>query len=471
MSTALSLHEQRPVTNGEAEQALLGAILLNNGAWHRVADFLRPEHFGDELHALLFDMLGTFIREGAKVDGMTLKMAVDADPRFGAVGGSNYVARLARAAATPVAARDYAIVIHDAYLRRVIVDIGAEMKESAATLFYEPDERGGASLPVDAETIASRALTALSGLRGAEAANIPTLGSVIGEIVAEDDEIAKGNLPVVRTGLRALDEIIVGFPRGEITVVAARPGLGKTALAATFALNMLRAGLRPCFWSLEMSRQQLGRRMCSMLSGVPYERQMTGKYELGDHEALNIAREELEALPLIVEDAPATTASRLAIQAQAWHRRDRCDAILIDYLSYIDDEPGTGRMTADERIGIKTRALKALAKQLDVPVILLAQLNRKCEERDPAIPQLSDLRGSGNIEQDAAVVLFIYREEVYVARREPPKEPAGAHADWLDEMKNTRGKARIIAAKNRFGIADRYAGVFYDGPKTLFRDV
>jgi replicative DNA helicase len=456
-----------PPYNTEAEQALLGAILINNAAFLRVSEFLQPEHFGNAVHGRIFAAIGKLLGRGQIANPVTLKNLFDQDGALTEIGGAQYLARLAGAAVTIINAEDYGRAVHDLYLRRELITLGEDVVNDAfrqdlddpAREQIERAERKLFDLAVDGEyeggfRTFSTALT--SAILNAEAA-FKRNGKTVG----------------VATGFVDLDRKLGGLHPSDLIVLAGRPSMGKTALATNIAFCAAKsykpppaAELRKAaedgavvgFFSLEMSAEQLATRILAEESGVSSDRIRRGDVSHEDFDRFVHASQRLAAVKLFLDDTPALTVSALRTRARRLMRQQGLGLIVIDYLQLL--RPSSQVRAQDNRvqeISEITRGLKALAKELNVPVLALSQLSRAVEQREDKRPMLADLRESGSIEQDADVVMFIFREEYYLSR-EPSRRPDEAESkfsdryqEWREQLEKVHGLAEIIVAKQRHG--------------------
>jgi replicative DNA helicase len=450
-----------PPQSIEAEQALLGALLLRNDAFDSVSDFLRAEHFYDPVHARIFSAIAKLITRGHIANPVTLKAYFENDGSFAEIGGAAYVARLAAAATQIVNVVHYGRLIRDLAARRTLIAIGEEMVITSYNgeidlTPAEQIEKAEQSLYRLAETGSYQ-----GGFRSFDEASVGAM------TMAASAYHRDGGISGVSTGFRDLDKILGGLQRSDLIVLAGRPAMGKTALGTNIAFHaaMTRAraqrdwngegdppddGAVVAFFSLEMSAEQLATRVLAERASVPSERIRRGQIQDHEYMALAEASREIEAIPLYIDDTGALSIASLAARARRLKRQNGLGLIVVDYLQLITP---SGQKRSDNRVQEVTeitQGLKALAKELDVPVLALAQLSRQVEQRDDKRPQLADLRESGSIEQDADAVLFVYREEYYLGRREP-KPGTEEYPKWQEEMDKVHGLAEIIIGKHRHG--------------------
>ncbi|PJG52851.1 replicative DNA helicase [Bradyrhizobium forestalis] len=444
--------------NIEAEQSLLGAILVNNDAFYRVSDFLEAKHFFEPLHQTIFETAGSLIRMGKIATPVTLKTFLPADTDVGGMTIGQYLARLAAEATTIINAQDYGRTIYDLSLRRDLIGIGEDMVNVAydAPVDFQPRAQ-----IEDAE----RRLYELaeSGRYDGGFQKFSQALAVAVDLAAKAFQ-RDGKLSGISTGMRDLDTKMGGLQHSDLIIVAGRPGMGKTSLATNIAYNVARAYVPELqadgttkaanggvigFFSCEMSADQLATRIVAERTGVPSSHIRRGGISEADFEKIREVSIELQSLPFYVDATGGLSIAQLMARARRLKRQKGLDLLVIDYIQLLS---GSGKRSDNrvQEITEITTSLKALAKELNVPVIALSQLSRQVESRDDKRPQLSDLRESGSIEQDADVVLFVYREEYYLAMKEPrPGTPE--HEKWQLDMSLAHGKAEVIIGKQRHG--------------------
>jgi replicative DNA helicase len=446
--------------NIEAEQALLGAILVNNEAFYRVSDFLEPRHFFEPIHQTIYQLARDLIRAGKLATPVTLKTFLDAGIDVGGLSVSQYLARLAAEATTIINAEDYGRTIYDLSIRRALIQVGEDMVNLAydAPVDFSPREQ-----IEDAE----RRLYELAETgrydggfqRFAQA--LTTAVDMAARAYQRD-----GKLSGLATHLDDLDRMMGGLQPSDLIILAGRPGMGKTALATNIGYNVAKAWrgeVRPDghtvtvnggivgFFSLEMSAEQLATRIIAEQTGIPSNQIRRGGISEADFERIKDYSIELQNLPFYVDETGGLSVAQLAARARRLKRQRGLDLLIIDYLQLLQ---GSTRRSQDNRVQEITEIttkLKALAKELNVPILALSQLSRQVESRDDKRPQLSDLRESGSIEQDADVVLFVYREEYYHLMRKPLESNREKFAEWLAESDKVHGKAEVIIGKQRHG--------------------
>jgi replicative DNA helicase len=471
--------------NVEAEAALLGALMIDNRLVEDVQLKLRPDHFFEPLHGRVYEAILRMTDANRVANPVTLRPLFEADEAIKEVGGPAYLAQLTGSGAAVIGARDFAQQIYDLALLRALIGVGRDLVEGALdtsedvaplaqieraeTELYKVAEEGGAE-----GRARSFGEAAIDSIRNAEAALN-----------------RGGGLTGITSGFTGLNSRIGGLQRSDLIIVAGRPGMGKTALATNMAfaaaerfLQDQADGIEPAkaagapiaIFSLEMSSEQLVTRVLSEQSQVTAEQIRTGS--LGRQEFASFARtaERLHSLPFYIDDTPGLTIAALRTRARRLKRQKGIGLVVVDYLQLLQ---GTGRGSNDNRvqeISEISRGLKQLAKELDVPVIGVSQLSRAVEQREDKRPQLADLRESGSIEQDADIVLFVYREEYYLRAHEPkhpiPGDPAevfSAFEEWEAKHSQVAGMAELIIAKNRHGGTGKER-LRFEGRFTKFSD-
>jgi replicative DNA helicase len=445
--------------NIEVEQALIGAILVNNEAYYRVSDFLEPRHFFEPAHQRIFELAITLIRAGKVASPVTLKTFLPPDADIAGLTLSQYLARLAAEATTVINAQDYGRTISDLSLRRSLILIGEDMVNVA---FDAPVDFSPRNQIEDAE----RRLYELAEIGRYDggfqrfAAALTTAVDMAARAYQRD-----GRLSGIACGLEDLDRQMGGLQSSDLIILAGRPGMGKTALATNIAYNVARAwrsesradgreetvnGGIVGFFSLEMSAEQLATRIISEQTEIASYRIRRGEIDPGDFDRIAAVAREMQALPLYIDETGGLSIAQLAARARRLKRQRGLDLLVIDYLQLLQ---GSTRRASEGRVQEVTEittGLKALAKDLNVPILALSQLSRQVENRDDKRPQLADLRESGSIEQDADVVMFVFREEYYLKNKEP-RAGTEEHFKWQAEMDAVHGKAEVIIGKQRHG--------------------
>ena len=446
-----------PPANVEAEQALLGAILVNNDAWDRVSDFLKTEHFVEEIHRRIFEIAGSLIRAGKLASPITLKTFLG-EHDLGGINVQQYLARLAAEATTIINAKDYGRAIHDLAIRRELIQIG----EDVVNVAYDAPVD---SSPRDQIEEAEKRLYQIAegGQYGGGFQKFSDALKIAVDMAARAYE-RDGHLSGVSTGLDDLDHKLGGLQASDLVIIAGRPGMGKTALATNIAFNIARAyrgQLRPDgttetldggvvgFFSLEMSSEQLATRIIAEQSGVPSYKIRRGDITENEFHQVSQAMIAMQSIPFYIDQTGGISIAQLTARARRLKRQRGLDVLVVDYLQLLSGTKSRAENRVQELTEITT-GLKALAKELNVPILGLSQLSRQVEQRDDKRPQLSDLRESGSIEQDADVVMFVYREEYYLKNKEP-RPGTDEHIEWMGQMERAHGRAEVIIGKQRHG--------------------
>lgn len=443
--------------NLEAEQYVLGALLYDNGAFDRCEN-LKADHFFEPFHARLFAIIEAAIRKGQLADPILVADQLARDPAFEEMGGLRYLADLVDRAPPSAHARDYARAVIETAKRRELIRIAGDLEAQAT----DPEiDASAADLIEEAEGALYK--LAENG-RGQSAGVVSFADAVTGAVKMAAAAFERdGGLSGLSTGLIDLDRKLGGLHPSDLVILAARPSAGKTALAANIAFHAARnyayetrpdgtkrttAGGQVLFFSLEMSAEQLAMRILAETSGVSGDRIRKGEIEAHEFGRVRDAAIEIQQAPLHIDATGGLALAKLSARARRQKRMTGLDLIVVDYLQLVT----TGRRDGNrvQEVSEITMGLKALAKDLDVPVIALSQLSRQVEQREDKRPQLSDLRESGSIEQDADMVLFLYREEYYRERAEPAQN-TDEHIKWCEQMDACRGKADVIIGKQRHG--------------------
>lgn len=440
--------------NLEAEQGLLGALLVDNRALERVGDFLKADHFFVPAHKRIYEAIQTLIERGQTATPITLKGFFEKDEGLSHIGGAAYLAELAANVVSIVNSQDYGRVIYDLHLRRELVLLGEEIVSNAYELTIDNDavstiEKAEGRLFTLAET-------------GDIGGGFVTLKDSV-EIAIEIAQKAyntEGHVTGATTGLIDLDKKLGGLHPSDLLILAGRPSMGKTSLATNIAYNTAKRyaqtggkeGAIVGFFSLEMSSDQLATRILADEANISGDDIRKGNFEAEDFARFVEASQILSTVPLHIDDTPALSISAVRTRARRLKRQHGLGMIVVDYLQLLR---GTGSKQGSENRVLEvaeiTRGLKAIAKELEIPVLALSQLSRAVEQRDDKRPQLSDLRESGSIEQDADVVMFVYREEYYLERAMPDMDDHEKFAEWQERMDRVRKTAETIVAKQRHG--------------------
>jgi replicative DNA helicase len=464
--------------NVDAECALLGALMVDNRLVEDIQLKLKSHHFFEPLHGRIYEAILKMTDSNRVANPVTLRPLFEADENIKEVGGAAYLAQLTGSGAAVIGARDFADQIYDLALLRALIGVGRDLVEGALdtsedvaplaqieraeTELYKVAEEGGAE--GRAKSFSDATKEALE--------------------MAERALNSGGHLSGFTTGLESLNAKIGGLHKSDLIIVAGRPGMGKSSLGTNIAFAAAQrfirdvedgidpeksAGAPVALFSLEMSADQLATRILAEQSGISSENLRMGKISQQEFRQLARAAAELQNLPLYIDDTPGLTIAALRTRARRLKRQKGIGAIVVDYLQLLQ---GSGRgSSADNRvqeISEISRGMKQLAKELNLPVIALSQLSRAVEQREDKRPQLSDLRESGSIEQDADIVLFIYREDYYLAAKQPDEDHPD-FAAWQEEMGRAYGRAEVIVAKQRHGATGKVR-LKFDSRITKFTD-
>jgi len=463
--------------NVEAEAALLGALMVDNRLVEDIQLKLKPHHFFEPLHGRIYEAILKLTDSNRIANPVTLRPLFEADESIKEVGGPAYLAQLTGSGAAVIGARDFAGQVYDLALLRALIGVGRDLVEGALdtsedvaplaqieraeTELYKVAEEGGAE--GRAKSFSDATKEALE--------------------MAERALNSGGHLSGFTTGLESLNAKIGGLHKSDLIIVAGRPGMGKSALGTNIAFAAARrflkdaedgiepaksAGAPAALFSLEMSADQLATRILAEQSGISSENLRMGRISQQEFRHLARAAAELQSLPLYIDDTPGLTIAALRTRARRLKRQKGIGLVVVDYLQLLQ---GSGKNSNDNRvqeISEISRGLKQLAKELDVPVIGLSQLSRAVEQREDKRPQLSDLRESGSIEQDADIVLFIYREDYYLAAHQPTDDHPD-FAEWKEKMERAYGRAEVIVAKQRHGATGK-VHLKFDSRITKFSD-
>ncbi len=459
----------------DVEQALLGAMLVDNQAIERVSGTLKPEHFYDPLHARLYEvMLAQFERGGMVITPLTLHAAMKADPGLLEVGGHAYLAGLAQASPALPNVRDLAKILQELAVRRALIHIGEDIVNTA----YEAPHDNPPKAQIEA---AEKALYAIAETSRYGEGPIDFAESLRRAVEsAEKAQARGGRISGVSSGFTDIDSLLGGLQPSDLLILAARPGMGKSALATNIAFNAARMwmqdmeagaevprGAAVLLFSLEMAAQQLSARILSEQTEIEMWKIRNGKFSDSEWEKFVLTMQELSTLPLFIDDSGGISIAQIAARARRLKREKKIGLIIVDYLQLV--EASRRLENRVQEITDVTKGLKTLAKELNVPILALAQLSRGVDARDDKRPVLSDLRESGSIEQDADVVMFIYREEYYLKTREPdPTTPD--HAKWVEKCERAFRRAEVLVEKHRHGATNRIE-LFFDDRFTRFSNL
>ncbi|MDA8253792.1 MAG: replicative DNA helicase [Rhodospirillales bacterium] len=484
-SPLLGLTQRLPPSNLQAEQALLGALLANNRAYERVSEFLAPEHFADAIHGRIFAAIARRCDAGQLADAVTLRAEFEHSGVLDEVGGTAYLAQLLSAMVGIINAGEYGRTIHDAWLRRQLIDIGETVVNNAFGAAAELDGAG----QVEA---AEQSLFDLAVRGGSDQALLPFERALTRAIDAAERAFHRaGHVSGLSTGLRDLDKKTGGLHPSDLLVLAGRPGMGKTALATKIAFGAAQslaaearerdpnavAKAAVAVFSLEMSAEQLATRLLAEEARISGDRIRRGDIGQKEFDRFVQVSRELAGMPLYIDDTPAITLSALRTRCRRLKRTSGLALVVVDYLQLMRPAAGSRPENRVLEISQITQGLKAIAKELAVPVLALSQLSRSVESREDKRPLLSDLRESGSIEQDADVVMFVYRDEYYLQQRAPKQigfdNDEKFHAaveKWQRDMESVHNRAELLIEKQRHGPTGKI-DLFFEGEFTRFADI
>lgn len=439
--------------NLEAEQGLLGALLIDNRALERI-DFLRPHHFFAGAHQRIFEAISRLVERGQTASPVTLKSYFETDEDLAQVGGAAYLADLAASVISVVNVGDYGKTIYELHLRRELITLGEDIVNES---YAHTLDRNATNTIEFAEGRLYK-LAESGDIRG----GFQTLkDSVMTAIeIAEVAFKTEGHVTGVTTGLRDLDQKLGGLHKSDLIILAGRPSMGKTSLAVNIAYNAAsryadtggKEGGIVGFFSLEMSADQLATRILADVAEISGDAIRKGNFSQDDFRRFVEASQRLSQVPLYIDDTPALSISAVRTRARRLQRQHGLSMLVVDYLQLLQ---GTGSRRGQENrvqeISEITQGLKAIAKELHIPVVALSQLSRSVEQREDKRPQLSDLRESGSIEQDADVVSFVYRKEYYLERERPDDEGSDKYIEWEQKLAKARNIAECVISKQRHG--------------------
>ena len=463
-----STDENKLPSNIEAEQSLIGSVLVNNDIIDEISNIVNAGKFFDPVHRKIYEVIENLNNKGMIANPITLKNYFENDSGLSEVGGVDYLVKLTRFSSSIKQAIDYAKIIHEMFVKRELIFISDGIEDQAKD---DQTEKTGENIIEDAE----KSLFDL-----AERGNFSQTFMKFNQAVDQTIEMAtlamKSDHGIigVPTGLTDLDQKLGGLHKSDLIIIAGRPSMGKTALATNIAFyaakNMQENNEKGsvAFFSLEMSSEQLSTRILSEQARISSHEIRTGK---ASEDTLNRYIEtsrNIYDLPLYIDETPAIAISTLSNRARRIKRLFGLKLIVVDYIQLMktNSKRMDGRV---QEISEITQGLKALAKELNVPVVALSQLSRAVEQRDDKKPQLSDLRESGSIEQDADVVIFVYREQYYLERKKP-KEGSIEFAEWQSKMSDIHGGAELILGKHRHGSTG-VVHVEFEGEFTKFKDL
>jgi len=472
MAAEISADIRKELYNSEAEQIILGTIILNNEYLNRVSEFLLPEHFYEPAHRKVYEqILHNIEKTNIVANQVTLKQFFENEQSIKAVGGAIYLSTLLACASVIVDIANYARIVYDLALKRELVMIGEDIVNKA----YRLEEKSSAEEQIENAESSLFGLTHSSGgksdFRSISFSLKETLDRTI--LARQRDSHISG----VSTGLADLDKMLGGMQNSDLIILAGRPSMGKTALAINLAVNACKFLNREAednsqkkavgFFSLEMSADQLSARILSMEASINATKFRSGNLNDMEWEAIAARSAEISKWPFFIDDTPALSIAAIRTRTRRMVRKHNLGLIMVDYLQLVKGSSSRGSENRVQEISEITQGLKAIAKEFNIPVMALSQLSRAVEQRDDKRPQLSDLRESGSIEQDADVVAFIYRESYYHERKQPPEADIAKFEEWQTEMNRLRNLSEVIIAKQRNGPIGN-AHLFFDAEFTRF---
>ncbi len=482
----LGLSQRVPPSNIQAEQALLGALLANNRAFERVAEFLAAEHFADPVHGRIFQAIRRRVDAGQLADAVTLRTEFEHNGVLDEVGGTAYLGQLLQAMVGIINAGEYGRAIHDAWLRRQLIDVGEEVVNAA---FGADPELDG---PQQVEAAEQRLFDIAE--KGATGGGFIVFEHALVTAIEGAERAFKrpGGVSGLTTGLRDLDKKLGGLHPSDLIIMAGRPGMGKSALATKVAFGAARALLAEArggaggeqvpkgsvaFFSLEMSAEQLALRLLAEEARVSGDKIRRGDINQRDFDTFVRVSREIAGLPLHIDETPGISIAALRTRCRRLRRTAGLNLVIVDYLQLMRPSAGTKPENRVLEISQFTQGLKAIAKEFQIPVIALSQLSRAVEQREDKRPQLADLRESGSIEQDADCVMFIYREQYYLQQRGPKQSQFDNDAKfnaamdkWQQDMERVHNRAELLIEKQRHGPTGKI-DLLFEGEFTRFDDL
>ena len=462
------IQDQEIPSNIEAEQNLLGSVLVNNDIIDEIASIISSEKFYDPIHVKIYEVIENLNNKGMIANPITLKNYFEKNQGLDDVGGVEYLVKLTRFSSSVKQAIDYAKIVHENYVKRELIQISHQIKDDSVNA---DDDKSSDLIIEDAE----KSLFDLAE-RGSFSQSFIKFNLALDQSINMAEQAMKNDQGIVGvpTGLTDLDEKLGGLHKSDLVIIAGRPSMGKTALATNIAYhaakNIQLKGTKSsvAFFSLEMSSEQLSTRILSEQSRIKSNDIRRGKATEEELSRYIETSRDIYELPLYIDETPAIAISTLSNRARRIKRKNGLSLIVVDYIQLMrtNSKRNDGRV---QEISEITQGLKALAKELSVPVLALSQLSRAVEQRDDKKPQLADLRESGSIEQDADVVLFVFREEYYEEKKQP-KLGSIEHAEWQSKMSDIAGLAEILIGKQRHGPTGNIQ-VEFEGMYTKFKDL
>ncbi len=463
---------RKELFNIEAEQAVLGTIILNNEYLNRVSEFLREEHFYEPAHQKIYaQIIHNVEKVNIVANQITLKQFFESDESIKAIGGLIYLPTLLASASAIIDIADYGRLIQDLALKRNLSMIG----EDIVNRVYKVDERTSATEQIE---VAESELFKLSehgnGKNDFRRISVSLKETLDKTLIAKQRD---SHISGISTGLSDLDKITSGMQQSDLIILAGRPSMGKTALGINIAVNACKYLNQNVeeekdkkavgFFSLEMSSDQLAARILSMECSINATKFRTGQLNESEWEVIAARSAEISKMPLFIDDTPALSISAIRTRVRRMVRKNNLSFLVIDYLQLIRGVSSRSSDSRVQEISEITQGLKAIAKEFNIPVMALSQLSRAVEQREDKRPQLSDLRESGSIEQDADVVAFVYRDSYYLERKRPQENEVEKFQQWKNQMQEVAHKSEVIIAKQRNGPVGA-VNLFFDAEFTRF---
>lgn len=416
----------------DLEEVVLGAVLIDKEALVDILEILRPEMFHADANRLVYEAILTLSLENKPIDLLTVSQALKASGNADKVGGAYYLTQLADRVVSAANIEYHARIISEMYIKRELIRNASGVVSRCyddSTDVFELLSEMNMNLDAATEKIVSKK----------EVSNAALLEETMGKIKVEAENKGLVGIP---SGLGLIDGVTGGWQPTDLVIIAARPGMGKTSIAISMAINAAKNGHPVGFFSLEMSSSQIMKKVISIEAKVPFSSLRHAKLSAEDWSQIQYMAGYIANMPIFWDDTPGMTITEIVAKAKRMKRKHGIEMIVVDYLQFIGSSSRSKHQTRDQEVGYFSRTLKNLAKELDVPVIALAQLSRAAESRPDKRPLLSDLRESGSIEQDADIVNFLYRPEYY-----------GIETNEVGE--STDGLAEFIIAKHRNGRCDK----------------
>ncbi|MAR76950.1 MAG: replicative DNA helicase [Rhizobiales bacterium] len=462
--------------NLDAEQQLLGALLVNNDLFDKISSYLKIEHFFEHIHGVIFDNISKLILSNKLASPITLKTQIDNDERFEEIDGSKYLIKLAAESSSIINIDEYAQIIRHLYTWRSLIDLGNDV----VNVSYSPPAD---MTPFDHLEYIEQKLYSLAEDEkyGNDFKNFSTALTEAIDTAASAYH-KDGQVSGLSSGFKDLDKVLGGLQPSDLLIIAGRPSMGKTAFATNIAFHIANAfnigdndtekkqsqGAVVGFFSLEMSSSQLATRIISEQTSVSSDKIRKGQISNIEYDRLIDVARKLQDIPLFIDETGGISIGQLIARARKLKRQNNLGILIIDYLQLLTSSNRRYNENRVQELSEITQSLKALAKELNIPIIALSQLSRQVENRDDKKPQLSDLRESGSIEQDADVVMFLYREEYYLEKKQP-REGTEEYMQWQESMEEVHQKAEVIIGKNRHGPTP-VIEMYFDGNVTRFTD-